>query len=306
VRTKSNKLNYEKLIAILAPEKSYLRRGFPKDTYHHLITLPWPSFLFLTVLSLFIVTTIFGFFYYLTDTIRLNYTNVNGTNVSIGDAFFFSITSITTLGYGDIRAIGIGRIASGIESVMGLMFIGIFTALAFARISRARIKIHFSKHIVFDEHEGLPALLFRVTNLRTDDLVGAHTDFYFMKVVYLKDGTFTRRWYNLKLTPPDMPVFSFTWKVVHQIKEGDYFYGKQIGEIAKSNGIFLAILRGYDADLATESVVYNVWPADSIVRGSLPELLAKSKKGRPMAIPFEKLDEVIKRENNLNRKNKKQ
>ena len=65
-------------------------------------------------------------------------------------------------------------------------------------------------------------------------------------------------------------------------------------EIAKSDGIFLAVLKGYDVDLATESMVYNVWPADSVVEGSLPELLAKSREGLPMTIPFEKLDEVIK------------
>ncbi len=97
-----------------------------------------------------------------------------------------------------------------------------------------------------------------------------------------------------------MPVFSFTWRVAHQIKKDDYFAGKQAEEIAESNGIFLAILRGYDVDLATESMVYNVWSADSVVEGSLPELLSKSKEGRPMAIPFEKLDEVIRRENSMN------
>ncbi len=302
MKTKSDRFDYEKLIAILAPEKGYLRKGFPEDTYHYLVTLTWPAFLYFTVLFLVLITMILGLFYYFTDTITLNYANADSTNiVSIWDAFFFSITSITTLGYGDIRAVGVGRIAAGIESTIGFMFFGVFTALAFARFSRARIKIHFSKHIVFDKHEGLPALMFRVTNLRTNDLIGVHIDFYFMKVIPLKDGTFTRRWYTLKLTPPDMPVFSFTWKVVHQIKKDDYFDGKDIKEISKSDGIFLTILRGYDVDLATESMLYNVWSADSVVKGSLPKLLSKSKEGRPMAIPFERLDEVIKRE--INRDN---
>lgn len=289
----------EKLTAILAPEKGYLHRGIVEDSYHHLVTLSWPVFLLLTVFALSLVTTIFGFFYYFTDTIRLNYANGNG--VTIGDGLFFSIASITTVGYGDIRAVGIGRIASGIESVMGLMFIGAFTALAFARFSRARIKVHFSKQIVFDKHEGLPALLFRIINLRGDDLIGAHMNFYFIKVIHRKDGTFTRRWYNLELTPPDMPVFSFSWKVVHQIKKGGYFEGMNAEEIAKSNGIFLAVFKGYDVDLAAESITHNVWPADSVVEGSLPGLMVKGKNGRPVTIPFKRLDEVVRRENSKNR-----
>ena len=297
MRTKSTKIAHDKFIAILAPEKGYLGRGFHKDTYHYLVSLPWGFFLFWTVLFIFFVTLLFGLFYYFSNTLKLNYAAVVNSNVvNVWDALFFSVTSITTLGYGDIRAIGIGRIASGIEAVMGLMFIGVFTALTFARLSRARIKIHFSKHIVSDEHEGIPSLIFRVTNLRANELVGVHIDLYFMKIIHLSDGTFTRRWYPLQLTPPDMPVFSFTWKVTHQIKQDSYFYGKDAKEISLSDGIFLAILTGYDIDLATESMVYNIWPAEIVVRGSLPELLSRSKEGRPMSIPFEKLDEIIEKE----------
>ena len=300
MKARSKNSDHEKLIAILAPEKGYLGKGFKEDTYHHLVTLPWPLFLTWMIFSLLLATLIFGLFYYFTNTITLNYSTNNTNVISIWDSFFFSIASITTLGYGDIRAVGVGRIAVGMESIIGIIFIGIFTSLSFARMSRARIRIHFSKHIVFDEHDKVPALLFRVTNLRTNDLVGVHVDLYFMKIIHLKDGTFTRRWYDLTLTPPDMPVFSFTWKVTHQMKKDDYFYGQDAKEISSNNGIFLAILKGYDVDLATESMVYNVWTAESVVEGTLPELLSKSKEGRLMSIPFEKLDEIIKREIKVN------
>ncbi len=287
----------EKLAAILAPEKGYLGRGFQKDTYHHMVALPWSLFFSWTLLFLLLITSLFGLFYYFTNTLRINYTtDTANTLISIWDSLFFSIVTITTVGYGDIRPVGAGRLIAGLEVIMGLMFVGVFTALIFARLSRARIKIHFSKNIVFDEHEGVPSLLFRVTNLRANDLVGAHVDFYFMKILHLKDGTFTRRWHPLELTPPDMPVFSFTWKVVHQIKKDSYFQGKSAYEISQSGGIFLAIMQGFDVDLATESMIYNVWAADTLVQGKLPDLLAKTKEGRPMSIPFEKLDEIIKKE----------
>ncbi len=210
MKTRSNRCDYEKLIAILAPEKGYVGRGFPEDTYHYLVTLSWSAFLFFTVLFIVLCTIIFGLFYYLTDSIKLNYAGVNSTNIiTIWDAFFFSMTSITTIGYGDIRAVGVGRLAAGIEATIGLMFIGVFTALAFSRFSRARIRIHFSKHIVFDEHEGLPALMFRVTNLRTNDLVGVHIDFYFMKVIHLKRWNIHKAMVYFRINPTGYASFFF-------------------------------------------------------------------------------------------------
>ncbi len=302
---RGRKIESEKLAAILAPERSYLGKGFQEDTYHQLVSIPWSLFIFCTFLSLLLITLLFGLFYYFSNTLRINYPDAVSSLIGFWDSFFFSITTITTLGYGDIRAVGIGRAVAGVEAVTGLMFMGVFTALTFARLSRARIRIHFSKNIAFDEHEGIPSLLFRVTNLRTNDLVGVHIDFYFMKIIRLKDGIFTRRWYPLQLTPPDMPVFSFTWKVTHQIKKETYFYGKSVEEISQSDGIFLAIMKGYDVDLATESMVYNVWTTDAVVQGNLPDLLAKSKEGRPMSIPFEKLDEIIKKEITMSNSPKK-
>lgn len=300
MNTRNKKISSEKLAAILAPEKNFLGRGFQDDTYHYLVALPWSLFLFWTFLFLLLITLLFGLSYYFTNTLRINYTDTANTLISIWDSLFFSIVTIATLGYGDIRVVGAGRVIAGLEVVVGLMFVGVFTALIFARLSRARIRIHFSKDIAFDEHDGVPSLLFRVTNLRANDLVGVHVDFYFMRIIHLKDGTFTRRWYSLQLTPPDMPVFSFTWKVTHQITKDSYFYGKDVKEISQSDGIFLAILEGYDVDLATKSMIYNVWATDNVVHGNLPDLLSKSKEGRPMSIPFEKLDEIIKKEININ------
>jgi len=293
---RSKRAGLDKFTAILAPEKGYLGRGFQKDTYHYLVSLPWFLFLFWTFLFLLLITFLFGLSYYFTNSLRLNYSQATGPVIGVWDSLFFSIVTITTLGYGDIRVVGIGRAIAGFQAVTGLMFVGVFTALVFARLSRACIRIHFSKNILFSEHEGVPSLLFRVTNLRANDLIRAHIDFYFMKIIHLRDGTFTRRWYKLELAPPDMPVFSFTWKVIHRITKDSYFYGKSPDEISKSDGIFIAIMEGFDADLAAESMVYNVWATEAVIHGNLPELLAKSKEGRPISIPFEKLDEIIKRE----------
>ena len=53
------------------------------------------------------------------------------------EAFYFSIVTFTTLGYGDITLGEKWRILSGIEAVNGVLLIGWTTALLFALIQNA-------------------------------------------------------------------------------------------------------------------------------------------------------------------------
>ncbi len=56
---------------------------------------------------------------------------------SLQDAFYFSIVTFTTLGYGDITLGEQWRILSGVEAVNGILLIGWTTALLFAVIQNA-------------------------------------------------------------------------------------------------------------------------------------------------------------------------
>lgn len=55
---------------------------------------------------------------------------------SLGEAFYFSIVTFTTLGYGDITLSEHWRILSGVEAVNGILLVGWTTALLFAVIQK--------------------------------------------------------------------------------------------------------------------------------------------------------------------------
>ena len=55
---------------------------------------------------------------------------------SLEEAMYFSFTTFTTLGYGDITLEGRWRLLTGIESLNGVILIGWSTALSFAVIQR--------------------------------------------------------------------------------------------------------------------------------------------------------------------------
>ncbi|CAM3475169.1 potassium channel family protein [Parendozoicomonas haliclonae] len=55
---------------------------------------------------------------------------------SFADAFYFSIITYTTVGYGDIVIAGEGRLLSGIESMIGILMFGWSTAILFMAVQK--------------------------------------------------------------------------------------------------------------------------------------------------------------------------
>ncbi len=53
-----------------------------------------------------------------------------GSQTSFADAFYFSIVTWTTLGYGDLLPIAEMRLLAAAEAVLGYVYFGIFVALA--------------------------------------------------------------------------------------------------------------------------------------------------------------------------------
>ncbi len=61
---------------------------------------------------------------------------------SLEEAMYFSFTTFTTLGYGDITLQGPWRMLTGIESLNGVLLLGWSTAVSFAVIQRTFGKSH--------------------------------------------------------------------------------------------------------------------------------------------------------------------
>ena len=56
---------------------------------------------------------------------------------SFHEAFYFSIVTITTLGYGDITLTAPWHILSGVEGMIGIVVFGLTTAILFAAIQNS-------------------------------------------------------------------------------------------------------------------------------------------------------------------------
>jgi len=92
------------------------------------------SFIFFTILH-FLQTWLWAFAYMLIP-------ETNGAFLSVLEAWYFSMITFTSLGYGDLTLTGNWRLLSGIEAINGIMLIGWSTAMMFALIQQIFKKIN--------------------------------------------------------------------------------------------------------------------------------------------------------------------
>src|SRR5204863_9261444 len=94
---------------------------------------------------------------------------------SFADAFFFSIQTMGTIGYGGMMpASRAANLVVSVESVVGLLVTALATGLVFSKFSRSAARIRFSRRVVITPMDGLPTLVFRVGNERSNFVVEAN------------------------------------------------------------------------------------------------------------------------------------
>jgi hypothetical protein len=75
----------------------------------------------------------------------LGYDTPPGTKPSLSDCLYFSVVTISSLGYGDIRPVGFGRFVAGAEVLVGLVIVGLWvSSLASGRSEVLLDRLHGS------------------------------------------------------------------------------------------------------------------------------------------------------------------
>jgi len=59
---------------------------------------------------------------------------------SFSDALYFSLITMTTVGYGDITLSGAGRVTSGMQAALGVVLFGWTTAIIFTAVQAVHLK----------------------------------------------------------------------------------------------------------------------------------------------------------------------
>ena len=212
------------------------------DFYHWLLVIPWTQFILLISLFYLAINVIFANAYLTTGE-----GIANAKPGSFSDAFFFSVQSMSTIGYGAMYPQTIyAQILVTIEVLVGILLVAIGTGLVFARFANVKARVLFSNIAVVSPFHGVPTLMFRVANQRDNRIIEARICMSLLKNEISPEGHCLRRFYDLKLLRDRSPSFRLSWQVMHPIDEDSPFYGETPISLAELDGELLITLTGLD------------------------------------------------------------
>ncbi|HEY9708554.1 MAG TPA: ion channel [Oculatellaceae cyanobacterium] len=245
-----------------------------RDYYHLLLTLDWPQFFVLTVASYVASNTVFALLYLAGgDCIK------NARPGSFLDAFFFSVQTMATIGYGAMYpTTDYANLLVSVEALVGLLGVAMGTGLMFARFSRPTARVLFSGVAVIAPHNGVPALMLRVANERRNQILEAQIGVSLLRDEITAEGHFMRRFYDLKLLRSQTRSFALSWMVIHEIDENSPLYGVTPELMAQTETDIVVTITGIDETASqtvharhyymTEEILWNMRFVDIFTKKS--------------------------------------
>jgi inward rectifier potassium channel len=252
--------------------KSGISRYDVRDPYHFAVTLPWSLFTIGMLVCILIINAAFAFLY-LAEPQAVQ-------NLNSGDyfrAFFFSLETMATVGYGEMAPASIyGHSVAGVEIVIGMAFTAITTGLLFVRFSRPKARFLFAEKAVVSTYNSKPTFMLRIANGRFSMLTHAQARLGILLAEISHEGQLFRAVHDLKLTRTEIPIFPLTWTLMHVIDASSPLYGLGPAELEEMDARFFLTVEARDPELAAQvqdihdyshrEVVYGMRYADAVSR----------------------------------------
>ena len=233
--------------------------------YHALINASWKKFLSIATAAYFVINLIFALAYLLCGPGALVGPDGSAYGNSFLRAFFFSVETFSTVGYGIINPIGVtANVVVTVECLIGILFVALATGLIFARFSRPTARIIYSEKAVVAPYRGITAFMFRTANALNNQIIDLHASVLLTRFENV-DGRLLRQYYPLKLERDKVVFFPLAWTIVHPIDEESPLNGLTDSDLKDSNAEVLIVLSGTDEIFSQTVNSRSSYAADEIV-----------------------------------------
>lgn len=223
-----------------------LERDVLGDLYHTLLTTSWPRLIGLLAVGWVLTNVLFGALFLLGPWFGGEAVH-NATPGSFKDAFFFTVQTSATIGYGGMLPVTLyGHTLVAIISFVSILQNAMATGLMFAKFARPSARILFSLRPVIFARDGRNVLQFRLANGRLNQVVEGKVRLALARDTVESDGERMRRLIDLPLVRSESPVFVLTFLAQHVINEESPLWGETPETLAATAGQFIITFTGID------------------------------------------------------------
>jgi inward rectifier potassium channel len=243
-----------------------VQQGMPRrplsDLYHSWLAAPWRRILAAVIVLYLGLNALFACAYLLTGGIE------GARDGSFSDAFFFSVQTLATIGYGRMSPVSFGsHVLVTIESFCGLTGLALVSGLVFAKFARPTARVLWSEVAVVAKQDGVISLMFRAANARGNQVVEARMRVGMLRFETTAEGERVRRMHDLPLVRSESMVFALSWLAIHPIAPGSKLYGETPESLRASNAEIFCSLTGLDETFSQTIHSRHSYSVDEILWG---------------------------------------
>lgn len=251
-------------------------RSWMSDLYHLCIRAPWGVLIFSLWIGYLAINVGFALAY-----IAMGNEISGAEPGSFWDAFWFSVQTLSTIGYGSMSPTGwLTNAVATVESFIGIVIVAMGTGMMFAKFSRPTARVAFSNNVIVHHRDGVPCLMFRMANERASQIVEAQLRVSVIKDEQTREGHVLRRFYPLKLERQSSPIFALTWTAIHPMDERSPLHGMTAESIGHTLAGVVITFTGIDDTFAQSVHARHTYlPDDVIFNHRFVDMLDRDEAG---------------------------
>jgi inward rectifier potassium channel len=212
------------------------------DLYHGVLRIPlWG--LLLTLFAAYLALNVLFAGLYLLDPQGVTHLKPG----DFGDAFFFSVQTLSTVGYGVLTPVSLyANLMVTAECFLNLVLLAVTTGVIFAHVSKPTARVLFTDVAVVTPFDGVPTLMFRAINERSNGILEAEVTMNFARQTITAEGREWRQFLDLPVVRRRSPLFALSWTIMHRLDESSPLYGATPQSLAAESAEIIVVVSGVD------------------------------------------------------------
>ena len=259
------------------------------DFYHSLLRAPWWVTLVVIAAMVLAVNFVFALIFLWTGGVA------GAQQGSFRDAFFFSVQTAGTIGYGAMYPTSTAaHLAVTVESIAGLVVAAVATGLVFSKFSIPQARLEFAREACLYRYDGLPTLAVRLSNTRGNYILEAQVRVTLTRAERTKEGVPFYRMYDLHLFRDRSPALGRSWQVMHPIKPTSPLHGLAEATVRAMDLELIVTVTGIDGTSSQTVHGRHRYLPEALRFGFRYADMLRNKRDGRLELDFAKLHEITK------------